>query len=102
MHGKRENLTPLKDILSTLFKSTDLPFNPDDARIWKIWEDAVGSGIANHARPSWIRNHCLGVVVSDPIWLQELKYVEDQIKEKVNDKLGRNAVEKIEFRLGSS
>jgi predicted nucleic acid-binding Zn ribbon protein len=100
MQTKREKLTPLKDILSTLFNSTDLPFNPDDGRIWKIWEDAVGSGIANHAQPAWIKNHCLRVVVSDPIWLQELKYVEDQIKEKVNGKLGRKAVEKIEFRLG--
>ena len=100
MDLKKKELTSLREILSSLFNSSDLPFNPDDARIWKIWEDTVGSGIARHARPSWIKNHCLRVDVSDPIWLQELIYVEDQILEKVNDRLGRKAVEKIEFRLG--
>jgi predicted nucleic acid-binding Zn ribbon protein len=100
MQNKKENLTPLKDILSGLFNSPDLPFNPDDARIWKIWDDAVGPSIARHAQPSWIRKGRLRVLVSDPIWLQELEFVEETIKGKINKNLGRDAVIKIEFRLG--
>ena len=95
-----DSLTSLKDIISNLFNDSTLPFNPDDARIWKVWNEAVGATIADHARPSWIRNGRLRVDVTDSIWLHELEYVKDTIKEKLNGKMGRKAVKKIEFRLG--
>ena len=94
-------MVSLKYVLSSLFSDSKLPFNPDDARIWKEWEGAVGAAIAKNAQPEWIKNGKLRVKVSDPIWLQELGFVEQTIKEKLNQKLGRRAVEKIEFRLGS-
>jgi|PlaIllAssembly_1097288.scaffolds.fasta_scaffold3254750_1 predicted nucleic acid-binding Zn ribbon protein len=100
MTHKKETLIPLKDIISGLLKDTELPFNPADARIWSVWEEAVGSGIASHARPSWIKNGCLRVNVSDSIWLQELEYFKETIIEKLNMKMGRTAVQRIDFRFG--
>ena len=101
MSRKNGTLTPLKDIIANIFEGSTLPFNPDDARIWKDWEGVVGAAIARNARPSWIKNGRLRVNVSDPIWLQELEFVGETIKEKLNGKLGRNAVKKIDFRLGT-
>jgi predicted nucleic acid-binding Zn ribbon protein len=100
MNEKKGALTPIKDILSSLMKNPDLPFNPADARIWEVWEEAVGKAIANHTHPVWIKNRCLRVTVSDSIWLQELEYVKETIIAKLNGKLGRDAVEKIDFRFG--
>jgi len=101
MNKKKETLTPLKDIITTIFSDSSLPFNPDDAIIWKVWDEVVGPAIARHAQPSWIQEGRLRVKVSDPIWLQELGFVEETIKTKLNKKLGRNAVEGIDFRLKS-
>ena len=101
MKEKKSNLTPIKDIITNLFGDSSLPFNLDDAHIWKVWDEVVGDRIAGNAQPSWIKKGRLRVKVSDPIWLQELKFVEEDIKEKLNMKLGRKVVEKIEFRLGS-
>ena len=101
MSEKDQTLTPLKDIISNLLKGSAIPFNPDDVHIWDVWEAAVGIAIANHAQPSWIREGRLRVNVSDPIWLQELEFAGEKIIEKLNEKLGRRAVEKIEFRLGT-
>ena len=98
---KQDNLIPLKDVISSILGDSKLPFNPDDALIWKIWDEVVGDPIAGNAQPSWIKNGRLRVKVSDPIWLQELEFVEETIKEKLNGKLGRKAVKRIEFRLGS-
>lgn len=98
---KKDTMTPLKDILNGLLSGADLPFNPADAEIWEIWEEVVGQTIAEHARPSNVMKKKLRVHVSEPIWLQELEFVAETIKEKLNKKLGRNAVEKIIFRLGS-
>ena len=100
MGEKKDSFTSLKDIISSLLNDSDLPFDPADARIWEVWDDAVGPGIAEHAKPSWIKKGSLRVDVSDPIWLQELEFVGNQIMEKLNEKLGRKAVKKIEFRLG--
>ena len=101
MSGKKGSLTSLKDIISGLLGDSKLPFNPDDARIWKVWDEVVGPPIARNAQPSWIKAGRLRVTVSDSIWLQELEYLGETIKEKLNKELGREAVEKIEFRLGT-
>ncbi len=100
MGTDRHSLTPLKDVIANLLGNGALPFNPDDARIWKEWDDVVGPAISRNAQPLWIKDRRLRVTVSDPIWLQELKFVEENIKEKLNEKLGRKAVDKIEFRIG--
>jgi predicted nucleic acid-binding Zn ribbon protein len=100
MDKNRNSMTPLRDVIANLFSHGALPFNPDDATIWKVWDEVVGPSISRNARPCWIKDRKLRVTVSDPIWLQELKFVEAGIKEKLNQKLGRTAVEKIEFRVG--
>ena len=100
MSGKKDSLTSLKDIISGLLGDSKLPFNPDDARIWKVWDAVVGPVIARNSQPLSIKNRQLKVRVSDPIWFQELKFMEESIREKLNDRLGRRAVDKIEFRVG--
>ena len=100
MDRKKDTLTPLKDIITTIFNDPELPFNPDDARLWNVWDEVVGPQIARNAQPSWIKNGRLRVTVSDPIWLQELKFAGETITDKLNRRLGRKAVEKIEFRIG--
>ena len=96
-----DSLTPLKDVIANILSDGALPFNFDDAEIWKVWDEVVGPAIAKNARPLWIKNGKLKVTVSDPIWLQELKFVEKDIREKLNDKLGRKAIDTIEFRVGT-
>jgi len=99
MNKEKKDLIPLKDVLTSLFKNSQLPFNPADGQIWKVWEDTVGQLIARNARPVWIKNGRLKVHVEDPIWLQELEFIGQDIKDRINKKLGRMAIENIEFRL---
>ena len=98
---KKESMTALKDILQGLLANSNLKFNPSDAEIWEVWDEVVGPAIAEHAQPSGITKKTLRVRVEEPIWLQELEFVAETIKDKLNKKLGRNAVEKVIFRLGS-
>lgn len=100
MDKDKNSLTSIRNVIANLLSDGALPFNPDDAHIWKVWDEVVGPDISRNAKPLWIKDRRLKVTVSDPIWLQELKFVEKDIKEKLNKKLGRKAVEKIEFRVG--
>ncbi len=101
MSNNKDSFTSIKDVISSLLNSPSLPFDPADAKIWEIWDETIGPGIAAQARPSWIRKGCLRVKVSDPIWLQELEFMESEIMERLNARLGENTVKKIEFRLGT-
>ena len=95
----KTSLTPLKDIIS-LLKKEGLPFDLSDGKIWEVWEELVGVHISKHARPVWIKNQLLMVYVSSPIWIQELRYKEEEIKTRLNSILGRNAIKEIRFKVG--
>jgi predicted nucleic acid-binding Zn ribbon protein len=99
--GKNPNLVPLKDIIADLLRSPDLPFNPEDALIWRLWDEVVGDMVARNARPVWIKKGRLRVKVSDPIWLQELSFMEESLRSNLNKRLGRKAIDKIEFKMRS-
>jgi hypothetical protein len=92
-------MRPLGEIISGLFSGGHLPFSREDCRIWRVWGDAVGPVISRAARPSYIRNGRLRVCVSDPIWLQELGFLEGEIRKKLNTLLGEERIQKVEFRL---
>ena len=101
MAENKDSLTPLKDILDGLFSQGGLPLNPEDGKIWQIWDSIVGEIIAGHSRPSWIKNGVLNVAVSDPIWSQELQFHAEEIRGRINRELGREAVSRIVFKVGS-
>ena len=94
------DLTPLSEVLRSLFDDPSLPFNPEDRRIWEVWDDVVGPAIARNARPAWIKDGRLRVWVSGPIWLQELEFAAETIRDRLNQSLGRRAVTRVDFRLG--
>jgi predicted nucleic acid-binding Zn ribbon protein len=100
MDQSKHELTHLRDIISGLLSDGTLPFNPDDVDIWRVWDEVVGETISESARPSRIKKGRLSVTVSDPIWLQELNFLESSIREKLNSRLGRMAVDRIDFRVG--
>jgi hypothetical protein len=100
METPKSDLIPLRDIISGLLRDGTLPFNPDDVDIWKVWDDVVGETISKSARPSRIKKRRLSVTVSDPIWLQELHFLESTIREKLNSRLGRMAIDRIDFKVG--
>ena len=89
----------LKDVLASLTGSPGLPFDLRDCQIWKVWSEVVGDTIASNARPLHIRQGSLTVGVREPIWLQELKYQAETIREKLNERLGREAVRTVRFKL---
>ena len=93
--------TPIKEVIDTIFTTSALPINFNDMRIWKLWDGVVGKKIAKHARPFSIKKGVLLVKVTDSIWLQELEFKTEEIKEKLNNMLQSKVVKKIRFRVGA-
>ena len=95
--GER-SLTKLGDVIDMLFGGGVIPLSREDFRIWDVWGEAVGPVISENTRPCWIKNGVLRVLVSDSMWLHELKYQEQTIREQLNSLLGRVAVSRIDFK----
>jgi hypothetical protein len=96
----KSELIPVGDIIASLLTDGTLPYRPDDVEIWRVWKEVVGSTYAENSQPSKIRKKQLTVTVSNSIWLQELTFYKETILEKINRKLGRNAVDSINIRVG--
>lgn len=90
----------LKAILDTLLRKRREDPNLKGYPIFEGWEGAVGSRIARHSQPKRFRDNVLWVSVDNSIWMQQLKFLEGQIREKLNQITGSPMVEKIRFEIG--
>jgi hypothetical protein len=90
----------IKTILDTVFKRQHLDTRLKDFRVFDIWDEAVGTRIARHSQPRGLKDHILWVTVDNSIWMQQLTFLEGQLKEKVNQMMGSPVVEKIRFQIG--
>jgi len=97
----RSELIPVGDVIASLMTDGTLPYRPDDVEIWRVWKEVVGQTYAENAQPSKIRKKQLTITVTDSIWLQELTFYKETILEKINQTLGRKAVDGIKIVVGA-
>lgn len=91
---------PMPGILQESLQGLGLAERLRDAEIWRIWNDAVGAAVATRAQPVRIINGTLTVVVSSAPWMQELRFMTELMKEKLNCRLGSEIVREIVLKAG--
>ena len=101
MTSKTKSFTHIKEIIENIFATSALPINLEDVSIWKTWDAVVGKEIAQHARPSQIKKGVLLVKVTDSVWLQELEFKAEIIRQGLNGELKKEAIKKIRFRVST-
>jgi hypothetical protein len=55
--------------------------------VWNWWDEEVGDTIARRAQPARFRNGILFVTVANHTWMQELQFMKETIREKLNVRL---------------
>lgn len=69
-------------------------------RVFEFWNDAVGSDIAAHSQPKVIRGKVLWVDVTDSIWMQQLHFQKEHLREVINKRIAyEEGIEDIRFNL---
>lgn len=61
------------------------------------WPELVGRDIANHAKAVKLEFKRLFIAVSHPAWAEQLKYMEFDLKRKINGHFGEALVQEIVF-----
>lgn len=86
----------LETVLKTQVRETGLKFT----KLWDIWEKTLGQSIARNAKVSAFKEKLLIVEVSDSTWLYQLQFLKEEMKQKLNQALGKDAIEEIKFKVG--
>jgi hypothetical protein len=72
---------------------------PDPARaLAALWPDIAGPDVAANARPVHLSQGRLVVSTSSSVWAHTLSYMESDLKDKVNERLGPGVIDQIIFR----
>ena len=100
--SRNDRPTPLGEVLRLVLER--LPDAPRlaDHELWAHWDAVVGPKIAAHARPHRLRRGVLTVSVDSPEWMQELQFVKQDLRERLNARIGRTAVRDLYLLLAIS
>ena len=100
MRPPNERASKIADLLGDVLKRVDPEQQMRVYSIWKFWADEVGELIARRAQPSRFRNGILFVTVATQSWMQELQFMKETIRERLNARLGTDLVRDIFFVSG--
>ncbi len=93
--------TRIGSILNGIFQQRNFTPRMTEAKVFTVWDDAVGEGVARHAQPERLSGTTLHVIVSNSVWKQELHFMEGLIVDKVNARVGKKTVGNLSFRVGA-
>jgi len=91
---------PIGDILERVMKREKLPFRREDNHLCSLWRQVVGETIAQNTRPLRMERGVLHVCVASSVWLQELRFLKEEILERFNGVSRLVPLEDIRFVQG--
>lgn len=83
----------LGDLTEALAPATPL------ARIQQIWEQTVGTKIAEASRPTAERDGVLTIACTDAVWAAELDLMGPELVARLNRTLGEEPVHRLRCRI---
>src|SRR6266478_3429196 len=96
LRGRRDSeVSPLADPLAHLLRRIDPEQRLHAYELWRFWDDVVGEQIARQAQPARLRNAVLFVTVASHVWMQELQFLKNDIRARLNERLGAALIEDI-------
>jgi hypothetical protein len=98
---KKSSLVPVSNVLQALLGHGKSPLKDSFIRwkLWRYWADIVGPSVAAGSAPIEIKRGCLVIWAKSSAQLQDLHFVSESIKLKVNKFLGDTSVRSIRFTL---
>ncbi len=87
------------DIIPAVLRILGLEGRMDEGRLVKDWSLIVGDLLALKSSPLEIRDGVLTIEVRDNSWMQEIRFHQKRIIEKINDRFPDLGVTAIRLRM---
>ena len=98
--GRMKQPLAIAGLLDTVFNGLPLEKRLREARIWLVWNEAVGAQVAAKAGPVSLRDGVLTVRVAGSAWLQQLSMLKFEMIDQLNTAAGETIVRDIFFKQG--
>ena len=93
--------TPIGDTLQDNIKDSPLKKQVDASQAvdaaQSVIDELFDAELAIHAKPLFLKNRTLTVTCSSSTMAQEIRLRQSEIVNKINDKLGKNEVDRIRY-----
>lgn len=87
-------------VLRDLVARLELRERLQEYSVWPVWTEVVGELLASKAEPIRIEHGKLFVRVASSTWMQELQFLKEEIRERLNRRVGAPIVSDLFFVLG--
>jgi predicted nucleic acid-binding Zn ribbon protein len=99
--AKKTAPTPLSRILPGVLRHLRTAEDAELIQIWQIWDEAVGTTIAQNAQPAAFKGSLLIVHVESSVWTQQLQFLKYDIIKRLNHALGDTLITDMRFKIGT-
>ncbi len=86
-------------ILKAMAKDMGLEAGMDLYALQSQWQTIVGPSLAPHTYPQAIQHKVLNLQVDSAPWMHELAFLKADILQKVNQALGKTAIQSIRLKM---
>jgi hypothetical protein len=93
-------LVPIGEILDAALKRRGMAVKREETAVFKLWPRATGPQIALQTRPDGWRAGILFVRAASSVWVQQLHFMKEDIRQKLNSLAGKAVVRDIHFTVG--
>ena len=90
----------LKALLPSVLQGIRQDADAGLLQVWDVWAAAVGTDIAENARPAAFKGDLLVVHVANSVWCHHLQFLKAEMLQQLNQALGAGCVRDITFKIG--
>jgi predicted nucleic acid-binding Zn ribbon protein len=101
MKRRRSDPGRVTDALRQVVQRIDPDRRLPAYRVWTFWAEVVGPAVAARAEPASFRDGILSVRVAGAAWMQELQFMQTELRERINERLGAPLIRDIYFVSGA-
>jgi len=98
---QKEDPEHIGSILEQLFRNPEWKAKLQASLPLLRWQEIVGDKIASQSQPESLRDGVLQVRVANPAWLHHLRFLERDLRHKLNKELPSLEIKELRFRQGS-
>lgn len=96
----QSRLQSIGEILYTALKRRGMAAKLEENAVLKFWPQAVGRQISSQTQPDSLRNGMLFIKTTSSVWVQQLHFMKEEIREKLNELAGKDVIKDIRFSIG--
>jgi predicted nucleic acid-binding Zn ribbon protein len=90
---------PVADSLDRVTRALGAPHARSLATLFSRWEAVVGPEIAQHAEPRSVRDGVLVLVVDQPAWATQLRYLVPELLARIRAGVSQSGVTEVQIRV---